>query len=131
MLEFGLRDEVERDEQLADAAVRLARLMFQHLLQLPLREHALAHQDVAQPLAPVDDARVRAAALVEVDLAEARTIGNGEPAGLQSQGEQLADVGETGLLETALDRHATPSPGSRCPECTASARAASRDSGTS
>src|SRR5690606_30041787 len=106
-------------------------LMLQHLLELTLREHTLAHEDVAEPVASIDDARVRDAAAVEVDLTEARAVRYRQAPGLESECEQLADIGQTGFLEAALDRHATPCPARRCPGCTANATAASRGSGTS
>src|SRR4029079_10700959 len=74
-------------------------------VELALRDRTALHEEVAEPVTPVDDRRVADAPLVEVDVAEVVAVRDGETAGLLPHREELQHVGEARLLETALDRH--------------------------
>src|SRR5206468_3837149 len=79
------------------------------------RDLLVLHQDVAEPIPSVDDRSVADAPLVEVDVAEVGTISDRETPGLLPQRQQLEHVGERGLLERSLDRHASGTPRSGGP----------------
>src|SRR5690606_12744252 len=66
----GGRDDPPLDEQLTDAFVGLPCLLHEYFVELLLCDLPVPHEQVAQPVTAVDDARVRDAPLVEVDLAE-------------------------------------------------------------
>src|SRR5207253_310239 len=74
-------------------------------VELRLRDLRVLDQDVAQAIAPVDDRRVADPALVEVDVAEVRAVGDRETPRLLPQREQLEHVGERRFLERSLDGH--------------------------
>src|SRR5690606_1079237 len=99
----GGRDDPPLDEQLTDAFVGLPCLLHEYFVELLLCDLPVPHEQVAQPVTAVDDARVRDAPLVEVDLAEARAVRDGQAPGLLAECQQLADVGQAGFLEAALD----------------------------
>jgi methionine-rich copper-binding protein CopC len=62
-----------------------------------LRQQAVAHQQIAQPVPAIDDARVVDAAAVEVDLPEAGAIRHRQAAALLPERQQLADVRQARL----------------------------------
>src|SRR5207245_8909385 len=73
--------------------------------ELLLGDPGVLHQDVPQPVTPVDDRGVADAAFFEVDVAEVRPVGDRQAAGRLAQRQQLEHVRERGFLERALDGH--------------------------
>ena len=93
------------DEDLAELVLAVALLPVHRLAAAARGDPAASQQNVAEPVAPVDDRRVDDLALVEVDRAEVVPVGERQAAGPPPQGEQLDHVGEARLLEASLDRH--------------------------
>src|ERR1051325_10164018 len=63
---------------LAEPLAVLPRLALHGGVELRLGDLGVLDENVAQAIAPVDDRRVADAALVEVDVAEVRAVGDGE-----------------------------------------------------
>src|SRR6185312_12980473 len=93
------------DQDLAELVLAVALLAGDRVFELGRGDAPAAHQDVAQPVAAVHDGGVDDMPFVEVDRAEVVPVGEREAAGPAPEKEELDDVGETGLLETALDGH--------------------------
>src|SRR2546426_11109076 len=104
-LQVGLRDDSHPDEALSQLLVARGGLPVDGRGELLLGDLAVLHEDIAQPVAPVDNRGVADAALVEVDVAEVRAVGDRETSRLLPEGEQLEYVGERGFLERAFDGH--------------------------
>src|SRR4029077_3322907 len=104
-LEVGLGEHVHRDQHLAELLAMLFGLPLDGGEELLLADPIVFHQDVAQPVAPVDDRSVADAPLLEIDVPEVGAIGDGETAGLLPQCQQLEHVRERRLFERALDGH--------------------------
>src|SRR5439155_6929281 len=104
-LEVLLREDPHPHQDLPELPVALPELQLDRRVQLVRADRAVLDEDVPQPIAAVHDRRVADPALVEVDVAEVRPVGDREAPGLLPQGEELEHVGERGFLERALDRH--------------------------
>ena len=109
-LQVLLADHSHPDQDFAQLLVALLRLPVDGGVELVRPDLLVLHQNVAEPVAPVDDRGVADAPLVEVDVAEVGTIRDRETPGLLPQRQQLQHVGERSLLERAFDRHASGIP---------------------
>src|SRR5207245_9960657 len=104
-LEVRLRDHPHADQDLTELFAVLLALPVDGRVEMLRGDLLVLHEDVAQAVAPIHDRRVADAALVEVDVAEVRAVGDGETPRLLPERQELEHVGERGLLERALDGH--------------------------
>src|SRR5213592_3080045 len=104
-LEVRLRDHPHADQDLTELFAVLLALPVDGRVEMLRGDLLVLHEDVAQAVAPIHDRRVADAALVEVDVAEVRAVGDGETPRLLPERQELQHVGKRGLLERALDGH--------------------------
>src|SRR2546422_1719044 len=74
-------------------------------VELLLRDLFMLDEDVAEAVAAVDDRCVGDAALVEIDVAEVRAVGDRQAARLLPQRQQLQHIGQRRFFERSLDGH--------------------------
>ena len=98
MLELIAAERAELEQDLAQLVLALALLAGDRLGERLGRDPSAAHQDIADPVAAVDDRRVDDEPLVEVDRAEVVPVGQRQAPRPPAEEEELDDVGETGLL---------------------------------
>ena len=99
---------VNRRDRLGDIMVKnglLSQGQLDRGVELRLRDEPPLHQDVAEPVAPVDDRGVADPPLVEVYVAEVVPVRDAQASGLLPHRQELEHVGEARLLEASLDGH--------------------------
>src|SRR5258708_25871238 len=105
LLELVARQRPKLDEDLSDLLVATTDLGVDRSVQLLLGDHPVFHEHVAEPVAAIDDRRIRDLSPVEEDVAEAAAVANAQASGLLAHGQELEHVGKACFLETAADRH--------------------------
>ena len=99
------RDELQLDQQVADALVAMLGLRVDGRLQLLGGDRSRFHEHVTDAIAAIHDRRVGDAPLVEVDVSEVVPVRDAEAAGLFPHREELENVRERRFAQRALDGH--------------------------
>src|SRR4029079_11733851 len=100
-----LRERFLFNKKLAEPFVTPALLERHRGIELCLRDEPVLDEQIAQPVAPIDDRRVRNASFVEVDVPEACAIGDAQTSALLAHRKKLQNVWKAGFLEAAANRH--------------------------
>ena len=98
-------DVPRRHQQVAEAPLRLGACSAIADSSAARRDESVLDEDVAKPVATIDDGGVRDAPAFEVNRAELLPVRDRQAARLLPHGEQLQHVGEAGFTEAAANRH--------------------------
>ncbi len=89
VVQLFLGQKAALEQNLAKQLVPRVRLRHHRFAELISGDDSALLEDVAQAVAPIDDARVRDAAAIEIDVAEVRSVADAEDAGLLPHCQQL------------------------------------------
>ncbi len=98
-------EEALRDEDLAQLSIRRLPLQRDGGVEFGAGDQPVLHQQVAEPVAPVDDRREGDPPAVKIDVAERVPVRDAQAAALLPHGQQLQHVGERGLAQRSTDGH--------------------------